>query len=52
MLIVTTPIIEGYRIVEYKGLITSKNVRAVNVIRDFLQPSETFSAGAQSPMKR
>jgi uncharacterized protein YbjQ (UPF0145 family) len=35
MLITTTPILEGYRIVEYKGLVTAKNVRAVNLIRDF-----------------
>ncbi len=35
MLILTTPIVEGRRIVEYKGLVTAKNVRAVNVIRDF-----------------
>ncbi|MCK5805174.1 MAG: YbjQ family protein [Lentisphaeria bacterium] len=36
MLILTTPIIEGYQITEYVGLVTAKNVRAVNVIRDFL----------------
>lgn len=35
MHILTTPIVEGRRIVEYKGLVTAKNVRAVNVIRDF-----------------
>ena len=32
--ILTTPILEGVRIVEYKGLVTSRNVRAVNMLRD------------------
>ena len=36
MLILTTPIVEGCHITEYVGLVTAKNVRAVNVIRDFL----------------
>jgi len=31
----TTPVVEGYRIVEYKGLVTARNARAVNIIRDF-----------------
>lgn len=35
MEILTTPIVEGRRIVEYKGLVMAKNVRAVNIIRDF-----------------
>jgi uncharacterized protein YbjQ (UPF0145 family) len=34
MYILTTPIIEGAKIVEYKGLVTAKNVRAVNLFRD------------------
>jgi len=33
--IFTTPVIEGYRIVEYKGLVTARNARAVNIVRDF-----------------
>ena len=33
--ILTTPIIEGSTIVEYKGIVTSRNVSGVNVIRDF-----------------
>ena len=36
MEILTTPIVEGRRIVEYKGLVTAINVRAINVLRDFL----------------
>jgi len=35
MLILTTPIVEGLRILEYKGLVCARNVRAVNVVRDF-----------------
>ena len=31
----TTPILDGIRIVEYKGLVTARNVRAVNILRDF-----------------
>ncbi|MFA6815174.1 MAG: YbjQ family protein [Lentisphaeria bacterium] len=36
MIILTTPLIEGYKIIEYKGLVTAKNVRAVNAVRDFM----------------
>ena len=34
--VLTTPIMQGATIAEYKGLVTARNVRAVNVIRDFL----------------
>ncbi|MBW7990585.1 MAG: YbjQ family protein [Planctomycetes bacterium] len=33
--IFTTPILDGIKITEYKGIVISRNVRAVNVIRDF-----------------
>lgn len=33
--ILTTPILEGVTIAEYKGIVTARNVRAVNIIRDF-----------------
>ena len=33
--IFTTPILDGIRIKEYKGLVIVRNVRAVNIIRDF-----------------
>ncbi len=45
MLILTTPIVEGRKIVEYKGLVTAKNVRAVNVVRDFLTSFRDFFGG-------
>jgi uncharacterized protein YbjQ (UPF0145 family) len=31
----TTPILDGIKIKEYKGIVIVRNVRAVNVIRDF-----------------
>jgi len=33
--IFTTPILDGIKIKEYKGMIIVRNVRAVNIIRDF-----------------
>ena len=33
--IFTTPILDGIRIKEYRGLVVVRNVRAVNIIRDF-----------------
>ena len=32
--ILTAPFIEGLTIVEYKGLVTARNVRGINVVRD------------------
>ncbi len=43
--ILTTPIIENATIIEYKGLVTSRNVRAVNVIRDFFTAFRDFFGG-------
>ena len=31
----TTPILDGIKIKEYKGIVIVRNVRAVNIIRDF-----------------
>jgi len=33
--IFTTPILDGIKIKQYKGIVIVRNVRAVNVIRDF-----------------
>ena len=33
--VLTTPTVEGATVAEYKGFVTARNVRAVNVIRDF-----------------
>ena len=33
--IFTTPILDGIKITEYKGVVISRNVRAVNIVRDF-----------------
>ena len=33
--IFTTPILDGIRIKEYKGFVIARNVRAINIVRDF-----------------
>jgi uncharacterized protein YbjQ (UPF0145 family) len=33
--IFTTPILDGIKIKEYKGIVLVRNVRAVNIVRDF-----------------
>jgi uncharacterized protein YbjQ (UPF0145 family) len=43
--ILTTPIVEGMVISEYKGLVTARNVRAVNVIRDIFTSFRDFFGG-------
>ena len=45
MQILTTPIVEDQKIIEYKGLVTAKNVRAVNVIRDLMTSFRDFFGG-------
>lgn len=34
--VLTTPIIEGAKITKYLGIVTAKNVRSINMIRDFM----------------
>jgi uncharacterized protein YbjQ (UPF0145 family) len=48
MPILTTPILEGVTVREYKGLVTARNVRAVNVIRDFFTAFRDFFGGRSS----
>lgn len=43
--ILTTPIVEGAKVIEYKGIVTARNVRAVNVIRDFFTAFRDFFGG-------
>jgi uncharacterized protein YbjQ (UPF0145 family) len=43
--ILTVPILEGTTIVEYKAIVTSRNVRGVNVIRDFFTAFRDFFGG-------
>ena len=43
--ILTTPHIEGHPILEYKGIVTARNVRGVNVLRDFLTAFRDFFGG-------
>jgi uncharacterized protein YbjQ (UPF0145 family) len=47
--IFTTPILDGIRIREYKGLVIVRNVRAVNIIRDFFTSfRDIFGGRSQS----
>jgi uncharacterized protein YbjQ (UPF0145 family) len=43
--ILTTPIIDGMHVTEYKGIVTARNVRGVNVIRDFFTSFRDFFGG-------
>ena len=45
LLITNTPILDGYRIVEYKGLVSSQIVMGANVIRDTLAALRDFFGG-------
>ena len=45
MPILTTHIVEAVKVAEYKGLVTAKSVRAVNVIRDFFTAFRDFFGG-------
>ena len=43
--IFTTPILDGIRIKEYKGLVIVRNVRALNVIRDIFTSMRDIFGG-------
>ena len=44
----TTPILDGIKIKEYKGIVISRNVRAVNIIRDFFTSFRDIFGGRSS----
>lgn len=47
--IFTSPVLDGIKIAEYKGLVTAKNVRAVNLFRDFFTAfRDIFGGRSQS----
>ena len=47
--IFTTPVLDGLKIAEYKGLVTAKNARAVNLFRDFFTSfRDIFGGRSQS----
>ena len=52
MEILTTPIVEGRRISEYKGLVMGRDVRAVNIIRDFLTAFRDVTGGRSESYQR
>ena len=43
--IFTTPILDGIRIREYKDIVIVRNVRAINVVRDFFTCFRDFFGG-------
>ena len=45
MIITTTHTLQDRTITEYKGIISAKNVRGINVIRDFLTSFRDFFGG-------
>ena len=46
--ILTTPIVEGATVTNYHGIVTARNVRAVNVVRDFFTAFRDFFGGRSS----
>ena len=45
MIITTTHTLQDRKVAEYKGIISAKNVRGINVIRDFLTSFRDFFGG-------
>lgn len=45
MLVTTTPIIEGKRIIHYYGIVSGETIIAANVFRDFLAGIRDFVGG-------
>jgi uncharacterized protein YbjQ (UPF0145 family) len=45
MEILTAHTVEGRNIIAYKGLVTAKNARAINVVRDILTSFRDFFGG-------
>ena len=45
MLVTTTPIIEGKRIIHYYGIVSGETIIGVNVFRDFLAGIRDFVGG-------
>ena len=50
--IFTTQILDGIKIKEYKGVVITRNVRAVNIVRDFSHLFATSLAGARDRIRR
>ncbi len=45
MICTTTPSVEGYRVVEYKGIVFGEVISGVNVIKDFTAGLSNFFGG-------
>ena len=46
--IFTTPILDGIKIKQYKGIVIARNVRAVNIVRDFFTSFRDIFGGRSS----
>ena len=52
MLITTTPIIEGKRIVKYYGIVSGETIIGANVFRDLFASTKKYCAKLKIPLCR
>ena len=52
MILTTTPNIEGYKILEYKGLVTGETIIGANFIKDFLAGIRDIVGGRSKSYER
>jgi uncharacterized protein YbjQ (UPF0145 family) len=51
MIVTTTPMIEGKRIVKYRGIVTGEAIMGANIVRDIFASISDIEAGAQPLMR-
>ena len=52
MIITTTPNIEGYKILEYKGLVTGETIIGANFVKDFFAGIRDIVGGRSSSYEK
>ena len=52
MLVTTTPIIEGKRIIRYYGIVSGETIIGANVFRDFLAGIRDFVGGREEVLRQ
>lgn len=52
MIITTTPNIEGYKILEYKGLVTGETIIGANFVKDFFAGIRDIVGGRNSSYEK
>jgi hypothetical protein len=52
MIVTTTPMIEGKRIVKYRGIVTGEAIMGANIVRDIFASISDIEAGAQPLMRQ